>query len=199
MSADQSQNMSSTNAIANDKSDAPRRERRNRRSLLDHLVNTVVTNFSKPELERELSFPPTPSSTSKDTAAARPQANASTPSLWGSTNSNDTAKSIELQDLRIDNDDEDDASISSTGIPDLVSSFSSSWHKTRSHLVFAEEIIASLEREVMAQDDPFAKDPKFTVGSDGLITLSSLLSDAEEISSSRKTTRRSRMNTSRAA
>ena len=106
---------------------------------------------------------------------------------------------IELQDLRIDNDDEDDASISSTSIPDLVSSFSSSWHKTRGHLVFAEEIIASLEREVMAQDDPFAKDPKFTVGSDGLITLSSLLSDAEEISSSRKTTRRSRMNTSRAA
>ena len=49
--------MSSANAIANDKSNAPRRERRNRRSLLDHLVDTVVNNFSKPEMERELSPP----------------------------------------------------------------------------------------------------------------------------------------------
>ena len=187
MSADRSQSMSSSNATSNTR----RRERRNRRSLLDHLVDTVVTNFSKPEMERELSFPaPSSTGTSKDTAAA------STPSLRGSTISNNTAKSIELQDLRIDNDADDDASISSTSTPDLVSSFFSSLSKTRSHLVFAEEIIASLDSEVMAQDDPFAKDSNFSVGADGLITLSSLLSDDENISNSnpKTTTRRSRMN-----
>ena len=48
----------------------------------------------------------------------------------------------------------------------------------------------------MAQDDPFAKDSNFSVGADGLITLSSLLSDDENISSSnpKTTTRRSRIN-----
>ena len=68
---------------------------------------------------------------------------------------------------------EDGASVSSTSTPDLVSSsFSSSWHKTRSHLVFAEEIIASVESEaMMAQDDPFAKDANFSVGADGLVTV----------------------------
>ena len=82
------------------------------------------------------------------------------------------------EDLRIDADDndvedaDDDVFVSSTSTPDLVSSFSSSWHKTRSHLVFAEEIIASVESEaMMAQDDPFAKDANFSVGADGLVTV----------------------------
>jgi hypothetical protein len=44
MSADQ-QPQSMSPASANSNSNAPRRERRNRWSLLDHLVDTVVTNF----------------------------------------------------------------------------------------------------------------------------------------------------------
>ena len=192
--ASQSQSMSSANADAD--ADAPRRECRN----------------------REMPFPaPSSADTSKDTAAVRPQTNTRASSLSESA----TSKiSLELQDLRVDDDDADDASTrsvelqglhdaddddagtdagaftSTTSTRNLVPSTSSSWYKTRSHLLFAEEIIASLEKEAMMQAaaDPFAKVSNYSVGANGFVSLSSLLSDDGGISSNSKITRRSSMN-----
>ena len=96
-------------------------------------------------------------------------------------------KHIELQELRADQ-----ASASSSSSTKFTSSFSSSWSITRSHLLIGEEILSNLESEAMEQEDisyetqnedehdPFAKDSSFSVDKDGLITLSSLLSEDEE-------------------
>ena len=132
--------MSSANTNANANANALLCEFRNRRSLLDHLVD-IINSAS--------------TSTSKSVE-------------------------LELEDLRIDDDDAEN---------DLISSFSSSWSKAHGHLIFAEKIISSLENEAI-KSDPFAEDSNFTVGADGLITLSSLLSDAQP----KTTTRRSWMN-----
>ena len=101
-----------------------------------------------------------------------------------------TSKSVELEleDLRIDNNNDDDDDDDAEN--DQISSFSSSWSKAHGHLIFAEKIISSsLENEAI-KSDPFAEDSNFSVGADGLITLSSLLSDAQP----KTTTRRSWMN-----
>ena len=114
-------------------------------------------------------------------------------------NSASASKSVEelgLEDLRIDDDnddnddnDDDEEDDDDDTENDQISSFSSSWYKAHGHLIFAEKIISSLENEAI-KSDPFAEDSNFTVGADGLITLSSLLSDAKP----KTTTRRSSMN-----
>ena len=183
---------------------------------------SASADANAPRRKCEMPFPaPSYAGTSKDTAAAAgPQASTTTSasSLLESATSKIT---VELQDLRVvDDDDADDASTRSVELQDLhdadtdaadtdagafpsttstrnlVSSTSSSWYKTRSHLLFAEEIIASLEKEAMMQAaaDPFAKVSNYSVGANGFASLSSLLSDDGRISSNSKITRRSSMN-----
>ena len=220
----------STTASASASANTSGRIRRQRRSLLDHIVDSVAN--MAPELERETTS--TTSSLRKEVHATK----AANDSNHHRSDSDDnvsfltsSTKHIELQDLRSEQASASFASTTSTTTTTLMSSFSSSWSTTRSHLLVAEEIVSQLESEVMQQEDisyetqeedvhehevskdckdeassspscptphdPFAKDSNFSVGEDGLIALSSLLSDDEEAgarSSSFKNTKRSWMN-----
>ena len=217
----ESKSTSTTSASANTSG----RIRHQRRSLLDHIVDSVAN--MAPELERE---------TASTTSCLHATKADNDSNLYNSkavdkmSSLTSSIKHIELQDLRAEQASASFTSAAST-TTNLTSSFSSSWSTTRSHLLVAEEIVSHLESEVMQQEDtshetqeedaheyevskdckgesssspscptrhdPFAKDSNFSVGEDGLITLSSLLSDDEEAgagSSSFKNAKRSWMN-----
>ena len=151
---------------------------RQRRSLLDHIVDSVAN--MAPHIERETSTEVHGTKADNDSSHHHSDAFDNVSSLTASI------KHSELQDLRAEQ-----ASASSS-FSKFTSSFSSSWSITRSHLLVGEEILSHLESEMMEQEDiayetqkedehdPFAKDDSFSVDKDGLITLSSLLSEDEE-------------------